>query len=65
MLLLGPVLVCLATSLIAFVTYTFFNFTLPLLVGIDNVHGLLWWMHACFGTFLLFNIVFNYLNCVR
>ena len=65
MLILGPVLVCLALSLICLVTYTFFTFVLPLLVGVDNVHGLYWWLFTIVGTFLLFNIVFNYINCVR
>jgi len=59
MKILGPLLICLALSLLSFVTYTFFTYALPLMEaeGISTAErsGL-----TCLGLFLLGNTLYNY-----
>lgn len=56
MKVLGPCLMCLAISLISFVTYTFFVHALPHVGGGFAVQGGV----TAVGTFLLFNALYNY-----
>jgi len=57
MKVLGPCLICLALSLIGFVTYTFFVHVLPLLDDIGDPGKL---AVATLGVFLLLNTLYNY-----
>ena len=58
----GPVYVALAGSLIVGIAYCFVNVILPLSVDYASAIGLL---KAAAASFLMFNIMFNYVMSVR
>mmetsp|Transcript_16536 Transcript_16536/g.38788 ORF Transcript_16536/g.38788 Transcript_16536/m.38788 type:complete len:323 (-) Transcript_16536:187-1155(-) len=61
MKILGPLLICLALSLIGFVTYTFFVHALPQMkdLGLSGRCGI-----TSIGLFLLINTLYNYARSV-
>mmetsp|Transcript_5702 Transcript_5702/g.8268 ORF Transcript_5702/g.8268 Transcript_5702/m.8268 type:complete len:520 (-) Transcript_5702:58-1617(-) len=71
MYLLGPTLICLALSITAGVTYTYFRIIFPMIhyhqkslrdASIDILVKAL--LHTSFVTFVLINVLFNYMMCV-
>lgn len=58
---LGPVMVCLALTLISGIAYSFFAALLPYLVD----PGSFWYpINQLFGGMLLVNVLWNYLSCI-
>lgn len=65
--LLGPVLIILALSIITLITYTFFGILIPMMAKKYELHPykhLILAAHCNFAVFLLYNILFNYAQCV-
>ena len=62
MLLLGPVLVLLASGLICCIIYIYYSYVLPYYS--KTMWSFAWMGNNCLGNFLLINMLFNYVSCV-
>ena len=62
--LLGPILICLALSIIGLMSYSFFGILVPML-KLKHANNL-WrvYLHSTWVIWLVFNILFNYACCV-
>jgi len=60
---LGPFLILVASTIIYFLLYEFFYLVLPLL---QHRRFSFWWdIHVSIAIFLLVNVIYNYVLCVR
>jgi hypothetical protein len=62
MYLLGPALICLATSIVCWVVYAGLYYVLPLKA---TYMSFMWFVHVGMALWLGFNILFNYFCCAR
>lgn len=62
--LLGPILICLALSIIGLMSYSFFTILVPMMKHKhpDSVASV--YLHMVWVAWILFNILFNYACCV-
>lgn len=61
MKILGPILVIAALSLLTTVTYIYFAVLAPATM---TVFSLTWSFVSAIGLWLMFNVFWNYINCV-